>query len=166
MNWLDIVIIVILVVPMFLGFRRGLIGTVLPLIGIVLGIVVAGQGYSYVAEHWLSGWLESPAQANIVAFILIFILLMIAITVVTKLVRGFLGLLLLGWIDKFGGLVFGLVMGGVVAGALLSIVSKFFSSRVEATVADSALAAFLLDKFPFVLYLLPKEFDVVRRFFG
>ncbi|MGB2885089.1 MAG: CvpA family protein, partial [Dehalococcoidia bacterium] len=88
------------------------------------------------------------------------------ITVVTKLVRGFLGFLLLGWIDKFGGLVFGLVMGGVVAGALLSIVSKFFSSRVEATVADSALAAFLLDKFPFVLYLLPKEFDAVRQFFG
>jgi membrane protein required for colicin V production len=166
MNWLDIVIIVMLIVPMFLGFRRGLIGTVLPLVGIVLGIVVAGRGYSYVADHWLSGWLESPAQAKIVAFIIIFVLFMIAITVVTKLVRGFLGFLLLGWIDKFGGLVFGLVMGGVVAGALLSIVSKFFSSRVEATVADSALAAFLLDKFPFVLYLLPKEFDAVRQFFG
>jgi membrane protein required for colicin V production len=165
MNWLDIVIIVILVVPMYLGFRRGLIGTVLPLVGIVLGIVVAGRGYGSIA-NWLSNWLESPAQAKIVAFILIFILFMIAITVVTKLIRGFLGFLLLGWIDKLGGLVFGLVMGGVVAGALLSIVSKFFSSRVEATVADSALAAFLLDKFPFVLYLLPKEFDAVRQFFG
>ncbi|MGB3128228.1 MAG: CvpA family protein [Dehalococcoidia bacterium] len=165
MNWLDIVIIVILVVPMYLGFRRGLIGTVLPLVGIVLGIVVAGRGYGSIA-NWLSNWLESPAQAKIVAFILIFILFMIAITVVTKLVRGFLGLLLLGWIDKLGGLVFGLVMGGVVAGVLLSIVSKFFLSRVEATVADSALAAFLLDKFPFVLYLLPKEFDAVRQFFG
>lgn len=165
MNWLDIVIIVIIVVPMFLGFRRGLIGTILPLVGIVLGVIVAGQGYGSVA-NWLSNWLESPAQAKIVAFILIFILFMIAITVVTKLVRGFLGFLLLGWIDKFGGLVFGLVMGGVVAGALLSIVGRFFTSRVEATVADSALAAFLLDKFPFVLYLLPKEFDAVRHFFG
>jgi membrane protein required for colicin V production len=165
MNWLDIVIIVILVVPTFLGFRRGLIGTILPLVGIVLGVIVAGRGYGSMA-NWLSNWLESPAQAKIVAFILIFILFMIAITVVTKLVRGFLGFLLLGWIDKFGGLVFGLVMGGVVAGALLSIVSRFFTSRVEATVADSALAAFLLDKFPFVLYLLPKEFDAVRQFFG
>lgn len=165
MNWLDIVIIVIIVVPMFLGFRRGLIGTILPLVGIVLGVIVAGRGYGSVA-NWLSNWLESPAQAKIVAFILIFILFMIAITVVTKLVRGFLGFLLLGWIDKFGGLVFGLVMGGVVAGALLSIVSRFFTARVEATVADSALAAFLLDKFPFVLYLLPKEFDAVRQFFG
>lgn len=165
MNWLDIVIIVILVVPTFLGFRRGLIGTILPLVGIVLGVIVAGRGYGSMA-NWLSNWLESPAQAKIVAFILIFILFMIAITVVTKLVRGFLGFLLLGWIDKFGGLVFGLVMGGVVAGALLSIVSRFFTSRVEATVADSALAAFLLDKFPFVLYLLPKEFEAVRQFFG
>jgi membrane protein required for colicin V production len=165
MNWLDIVIIVILVVPTFLGFRRGLIGSILPLVGIVLGVIVAGRGYGSMA-NWLSNWLESPAQAKIVAFILIFILFMIAITVVTKLVRGFLGFLLLGWIDKFGGLVFGLVMGGVVAGALLSIVSRFFTSRVEATVADSALAAFLLDKFPFVLYLLPKEFDAVRQFFG
>jgi len=32
-------------------------------------------------------------------------------------------------------------------------------------VADSALANFLLDSFPFILVLLPDEFDSVRSFF-
>jgi membrane protein required for colicin V production len=165
MNWLDIVIIIILIIPMYMGFRRGLIGTLLPLVGIILGIIIAGLYYDSMA-NWLSNWLHSPAQAKIVAFVLIFILFMIAVTLVTKFVRGFLSLLLLGWVDTIGGLFFGLVMGGIIAGALLSIVSKFFSSSVGATVSDSALAAFLLDKFPFVLYLLPKEFDAVRQFFS
>ncbi|GAI50923.1 unnamed protein product, partial [marine sediment metagenome] len=32
-------------------------------------------------------------------------------------------------------------------------------------IAESALAAILLDKFPMVLALLPSEFDVIRSFF-
>jgi membrane protein required for colicin V production len=69
-------------------------------------------------------------------------------------------------LDKVGGLILGLVIGGVISGAILSLMTKFFASSVEETVAESTLAAFFLDKFPFVLYLLPKEFDTVRQFFN
>ena len=165
MNWLDIIIIIILIIPTYIGFRKGLIGTVVPLLGIVLAIILAGLFYDSLAG-WLSGLLESQSQANIVGFIIIFILVMIAVLIFTRMARGFLGLLFLGWVDTVGGLIFGLILGGVIAGALLSIISNFFSSASEGTISDSALAAFLLDKFPFVLLLLPGEFDAVRNFLG
>ena len=165
MNWLDGIIIVMLVIPTLIGFKRGLIGTVVPLVGIVLGVIVAGHCYGAMAG-WLSNWLESQRQAEIVAFLIIFVLFLTAMMVVAWLLRKFLSLLLMGWVDRVGGLAFGLILGGVTAGALLSIIAKFFASSVEATFQDSPLASFLLDKFPFVLYILPHQFDSVRDFFG
>ena len=166
MHWLDVVIIIILVIPMFIGLRRGVIGIIVPLVGIILGIMVAGRFYNSVADWFHPNWLESQAQANIVAFLIIFILFMAAVLVVSSVLRRFFTLFLLGWFDKVGGLILGLVIGGVISGAILSLISKFFASSVEETVAESTLAAFFLDKFPFVLYLLPKDFDTVRQFFS
>ena len=165
MNWLDIIIIIMLLIPTYIGFRRGLLGTVIPLVGIILAIILAGLFYDSIAGR-LSGLLESQAQANIVGFIIIFILVLVTAMIIASLSRKFLSLLFLGWVDKLGGLLFGLLIGAVFTSVLLLTISKFFSSSVENTVADSALATFFLDKLPFVFYLLPSEFDAVRQFFA
>lgn len=164
MNWLDIIVLLMLLIPLFIGWRRGLVGTVVPLVGLVVAIIAGGRFYGTVAS-WFSTWLDSPAQANLLGFAIIFILVLAAAMVIAAITREFLSLLLLGWVDRIGGVAFGLLIGGLVAGALLTLVTKFFGSSVEHTVTNSALAGFLLDKFPFALYLLPGEFDVVRDFF-
>ena len=164
MHWLDIVIIVMLVLPMVLGFRRGLIGTLAPLAGIILGIFLAGRFYAPIAD-WLSNWLHSPSQARIAAFALVFLLVIVATLLVSSLLTRLLSMLLLGWINRIGGLVLGLVIGALVSGAGLTLAAKFFPSTVQDTFQASALAAFFLDKFPLVLYLLPDEFEAVRQFF-
>ena len=45
MNWLDIVLIAVLALATFLGFRRGIIAMVLPIVGLIIGIVLAGHYY-------------------------------------------------------------------------------------------------------------------------
>jgi len=164
MDWLDVVLIVMLVVPALIGWRKGLIGAVIPLVGFVIAIILAGQFYDSVAG-WLSHWLDSSSQANLLGFVIVFVAVMAAALIVSSVARRMLSLLLLGWVDRIGGLVFGLLIGALVAGALLSIVLNFFGSRVEGTITDSALATFLVDKFPLALYFLPAEFDTVRDIF-
>jgi membrane protein required for colicin V production len=248
MNWVDAVVLVLLVVPMFIGFRRGLVRTVFPLLAIICGVVVAGIFYSSMADV-LSTWIKSPTLVNIVAFLLVFALFMTAglslLSIVRKLLGksmsmfrcgwgGFtntllpLGSILLGialagifygpvadllssWIDNrslatiiafigivilvmvgsielftilssiagkrptipfggrvdtLGGVVVGFAIGAILAGAVLSFITKYPSAGVETTIGDSALAGFFLNQFPFVLHLLPDEFDTVRQFFG
>lgn len=164
MNWLDIVIVAILVIPTLIGSSRGLIKTIFPLAGVILSVFLAGQYYGSLAS-WLSSWLESPSQAKIVAFAFILVAVIVVATILSSILHRFLRMFLLGWVDKLGGAIFGLAIGGVISGALVTIIAKFFFSGMEAVIRDSSLATFFLDHFPFVLYLLPEEFDAVRQFF-
>lgn len=164
MNWLDGLIIFVVLICMFLGYRRGLLGTLIMLGGIVLAIVMAGWFYSPVA-NWLSNYLESWTQARVAAFIVIFVGIVVVALTISWLLDRFLSLAHIAWLNKLGGLVIGLVIGALVWGAVLSLIVKFPWGNVERTVRSSAIADFLLDKFPFVLYLLPNDFEGVRRLF-
>jgi membrane protein required for colicin V production len=149
--------------------KADLSSTVIPIAGIVSGITLAGFFYEAVA-NWLSTWLKSSTQAAVAAFAIIFIA---GTLVITKIFQSLAAMLdkppYKSFIDKFnglGGTILGLAIGGLVSGALLTIIAKFYYTSVEATMRGSALASFLLNNFPFVLRILPKEFDIVRHFFG
>ncbi len=165
MNWLDIVIIVFLAITVITGLGKGLIKTIIPLIGVILGVVLAGRFYGSVAD-WLSTWLHSSSQANIVGFAIIFIVVVIVALIVASLLSKFLSLLLLGWIDKLGGAVLGFVIGGLVCGAILTIITKYNFPGMAGTIHDSNLASFFVNNFNMVLPFLPSKFDSVRQFFG
>jgi membrane protein required for colicin V production len=147
----------------------GLTSTVLPLVGILLGLALAGLFYGAMADS-LSSWLESRSQATIIAFLIIFIVVVVA-SIELYLILSSLGkkrpkVPLAGWADRLGGVILGLAIGGVISGAILSLIARYSSPGMEATISDSSLAAFFLDQFPFVLHLLPEEFDTVHNFFG
>jgi membrane protein required for colicin V production len=165
MNWLDIVIIVFLAITVITGLSKGLIKTIIPLIGVILGVVLAGRFYGSVAD-WLSTWLHSPSQANIAGFAIIFVAVVIVSLIIASLLNKFLSLLLLGWVDKLGGAVLGFVIGGLVCGAILTIITKYNFPGMEGTIHDSNLASFFVNNFNMVLPFLPSKFDSVRQFFG
>ena len=70
---------------------------------------------------------------------------------------------LLGWVNRLGGAVFGFILGAFFCGALLTIWAKYLG--IAGPIGDSAFAKLLLDVFPIALALLPSEFDSVRSFF-
>ena len=165
MNWLDIVIIVFLAITVITGLSKGLIKTIIPLVGIIIAVVLAGHSYGSVAD-WLSTWLHSPSQANIAGFAIIFVAVVIVSLIIASLLSKFLNLLLLGWVDKLGGAVLGFVIGGLVCGAILTIITKYNFAGIEGTIRGSSLASFFVDHFNMALPFLPREFDSVREFFG
>jgi membrane protein required for colicin V production len=81
---------------------------------------------------------------------------------IASILRSIIKAIMLGWIDRIGGAVAGLILGALSVSAILAIVVKYTSTSL---ITDSKLAAFFLDKFPIVLGLLPGEFDNIRNFF-
>ena len=69
MNWLDIVLIVFIGIAIVLGLKNGLIKAVLALVGIVVGIILAGHYYIPLSERLT--FISSESAAKAVAFALI-----------------------------------------------------------------------------------------------
>ena len=161
MNWLDIVIIVLIIIPVFIGLKAGLIKTVLSLAGVIVGIILAGQYHEALAGKLT--FISQANVANIVAFAIILIGVMIVASVLASLLKKVVSAVLLGWVNLLGGAIFGFLLGAIFCGALLAIWVKFLG--IADPITESALATILLDRFPLILALLPGEFDAVRSFF-
>ncbi len=160
MNWLDIVLMVVLALATFLGVWRGIISMVLPLAGIIIGVFLAGQHYGTVG-----GWLpiDNPEYAKWAAYAIIIVAVLIVAVILAVILRRFIRWVLLGWVDRLGGGILGLVLGGLICAAILAACVKF--ELGSGFIQDSGIARLLLDWLPAVLALLPEEFDVVKDFF-
>jgi len=68
MNWLDIVLIVAIAIPTFIGLRIGIIKAALSLAGLIVGVILAGRYYVLLSQQlsfiprlvWLR-WLPLPS---------------------------------------------------------------------------------------------------------
>ena len=160
MSWLDIVIIIVIVIPTILGLKTGIIKASFSLAGLILGVILAGHYYVPFSEQ-LSAL--SPGIARIVAFAIILVGVWVIAILLSGLVERAVAMMLLGWVNRLVGAVFGFVVGAILCSALLAIWVKFLG--IQSFIVDSALATILLDRFPMVLALLPDEFNAVRSFF-
>jgi len=162
MSWLDIVLIVPLAIPTFLGLKVGIIKAVLSLAGVIVGVVLAGQYYIALADV-LPFFSETSSAAKIVAYAIILIGVMVIAIVLARLLKWAASVVMLNWVNQLGGAVFGLMLGAIFCGALLAIWVKWLGAGDVIT--ESMIAPVLLEKFPRVLALLPDEFDTIRSFF-
>jgi len=161
MNLLDIAIIVIIGIAAFIGLRIGIIKAVLTLAGVIVGVILAGRFYVALADRLT--FIPQETLARVVAFAIILFSVMLIASIIAGVLKWFASIILLGWVNRLGGALIGLIMGAIFCGTLLAIWTKFLG--IAEPVAESALANFLLDYFPMVLALLPEEFDSVRSFF-
>ena len=160
MSWLDIVILVILAVAAFSGLKVGVIKVLFTIVGIIVGVILAGR-----FSDDLAGVLTfiDPAWAKIAAFAIILVVVLVISGILAAVLGKLISLVLLGWVNRLVGALLGLIVGAIFCGAILAIWVKYLG--IGDAVSGSALARFLLDTFPFVLGLLPSDFDSVRDFF-
>jgi membrane protein required for colicin V production len=161
LNWLDIIIIILIVVPGFIGLKAGIIKALFTVAGVIVGVVLAGR-----LSDSLGGvlpFISNPEVAKLVAFAVILVVVMIIASIAAKLVKWAVSAVLMGWLNRLGGAILGVVLGMIFCGAVLTMWVNYLG--INSVVENSALAGFLLNSFPIVLGLLPSEFDSVRSFF-
>ncbi len=166
MNSLDLTLLIGAGIFMILGMYWGLIRQVLAIVGLIVGVGMAGRFGPDVAG-WLSSFIAEPEIAGVVGFVAVLVLVSAITSLIASLLRIFAGLLFLGWIDHLLGGVLGLVQAVLAGTALLIGLVAFPSPAWSAAVEGSIMASGLLRVAGLLTALLPEMFGAaVRRFLG
>ncbi|MBT7552918.1 CvpA family protein [bacterium] len=166
MNWLDIVIIVILIFSFWKGFRAGLAGAIGGFLGIIVGIWAGSHFMTQVGE-WLMQLLnvENQSLANIISFILIFIAINVIFSILVWIVNKVFNVIpFIGLANKLAGSFIGVIGGILGIAALVYLLSLFaFSDAIGQAIADSQLASIALSIAVIVKPLIPVAIKSVQE---
>jgi len=151
-NIVDIVIVIVLLLSLAAGYRSGIIQSIFSLVGLVLGVSIASWNYMRFGDE-LAPMVHSTQLAYAIWFCLIALGVMLAAGLVGMLLKGVIRSIGLGWLDRFAGMIFGLIVGAglvtlmIVAMAAFfpatsglgeSHLAKYFSASVEITTSLTA----------------------------
>lgn len=150
MNWFDLIVLILLLISVINGYRKGLIGQLVGLAIILLSAIFGGNLATYILPI-LNDYLDLPANlSRALSFLIAFATIAIVISIIGKIIQKLLNIVLLGFVNRMlgsiiaiGTLMFGL---SIILNLVLMIDKKenliskeikeesFFFERVEAVV--------------------------------
>ena len=162
MNWLDGVILALLVWFIFAAFTAGLIREIVTIVSAVLGVVLAGLFYDRLADD-IGTFIDSERAARIAAFLAIFGGIVIAGQLAAWLLKETASLLMLGTFDQLAGAAFGFVKGILIIQVLLILFATYPSLGLDDHISESSLSPLFVERAPILLKVLPAEFDAAKH---
>ncbi|MBM4405000.1 MAG: CvpA family protein [Chloroflexi bacterium] len=123
MNWLDIVILVMILLSAYKGWKSGFIRSVFLILGILLAALI-GARLSEPIASWATNSVENDATATVIAYVVIGAIVFIVVQIIGAAIQKFLKLVFLGFVDKIAGAGLGALTGVIGAGFLIAVLAR------------------------------------------
>lgn len=124
MNIIDIIIVVLLILAAFSGFRNGLIVELASLAALVLGIWGAFEFSDITSEFLVENFNMQSRHLNIISFIITFIVIVILVHIVGHTINKIIEAAMLGFINRLAGLVFGVLKSALILSIILLVIDR------------------------------------------
>jgi membrane protein required for colicin V production len=160
---LDLVLIAIvggsLVSGFLAGFARAGVGFLAAVTGVLFGFWFYG-----IPAAWVHRFVSSIAFSNLVGFLVVFFACALIGGLIGKLLSKLFKWTGLSWLDRIMGAGFGLVRGGLLAVAFVSVLLAFTPKPVPAWMTGSALLPYAIGMSNVIASLAPRALkDPVRE---
>jgi len=167
LNWLDTLLLVILLVTFIIGLVKGFIRQIIGLLAVVLGLVLASRHYG-----WLSWKLYSRIESDFWRNGLSFLIIFFAVVLAGWLVGFLLGKLMKGTLSLANHLLGGALglLKGVLIGAVIILAMLSFDFERQAIIG-SRLAPAMVKVSRALVLLIPQDLrerfvDTVKSYEG
>jgi len=140
--FIDIIFIVLLIIAIIKGYSKGFIIAVFSLLAIIIGLTAAIK-LSVVTASWLKDAIHVAAKwLPVIAFAVVFIIVVLLVRLGAKALEKTAEFVLLGWLNKLGGIFLYIILYTVILSVLL-----FYAEKVNlvqpATLASSKTYEFI-----------------------
>lgn len=128
-NFLDIIIIIPLLLFAWQGYKKGFIIEVATLAALILGLFFAFYFSDYAANLLNEYFTIDEKYIAALSFIVTFIVVVIAIIAIGKILQKLIDIILLGFLNRAAGAVFGIIKGALILSILLLIINYFDTNQ-------------------------------------
>lgn len=123
MNWLDFVLLAIILVTAIVGIFKGFVRQVIGLVAVVAGLILACLYYEQTAGIFMT-FVKNDLVSNFLGFLLIFVVVLVAGAILghlfTKAMKG-----PLAFANRLFGAIFGVVKAVLICGILVFALVSF-----------------------------------------
>lgn len=165
MNLLDIILVVILLLFVWKGFRAGLVGAIGSFFGVILSIWV-GTHYMEAAGTWLMSAIniDNAALANILGFVGIFIVVNVAVGIVVMIINRIFHIIqFIDLVNKLMGAIVGFLAGILAVSAMVYLLSLLpISDSISRALQVSQLAHWAAQAAIIIKPFIPEAINNLR----
>ena len=133
MNILDIIFAIFLVWFAYNGYKKGLIIEITSLVALIFGIYISINFSFYAADFLNNNFEINPKYISIISFIITFIVVVFLVYMIGKILEKFIDIIMLGFLNKLAGLVFGIVKAAFILSVLIFIINYFDENKTVIT---------------------------------
>ena len=146
MSLVDILILAVLLVFVIKGFMKGLVREVCSLLGLLAGGWASFRYYHYLAEA-IRPFVHLPQHiARAISFLLLFLIIGLLFYLFGHLLTAIFRIMLLGSVNRIGGVLFGLLEGAAILCIVLYLgTTKPVPEKVKNAVSQSKTARPFVD---------------------
>jgi membrane protein required for colicin V production len=161
---IDLIVVVVLVMAIVKGIRRGLIIALFSVIAFIVGIAAAMKLSVVVAEYLKDSVNVSAQWLPVLSFAIVFIGVILLVRWVANILERVIELALLGWVNKLGGVVLYIVVYMLCLSVLFFFAAqlKLFSDE---TIAKSVTWSWIQPWGPWVIDGVGKLIPVFKDMF-
>lgn len=149
-NFLDLILLIVILFFAYNGFRRGFIDQISTLFGLLAALFVAVRQYEYFTQ-FLEGYFDlSPSLIQFISFAVIFIVVNIVIHVLGITLKNIVDAIFLQPVDRVAGFLLGIIKAGIIIYLLILILAQIPHQKVSQVLNDSFLAKRIIEASPFI----------------
>lgn len=102
----DIIALILLVMAVYKGFRKGLIVAIFSFLAFIIGLAAALK-LSAVAANYIGDAISlSQRWLPVVAFLLVFLVVVLLVKLGAVIIEKLVNVVMLGWVNRLGGILF------------------------------------------------------------
>jgi len=135
MNIFDWGLFVVFVVGALLGLKWGLVQSVLNFVAVYVAMLVGAQFADGLVAR-VTDDVQNESVAAAIGYVVIFLGVFIIAQIVGKIIRAMLTVIFLGWVDKLGGVVVGLLLGAILVTGVVTAMARVAYPQDEAILVE------------------------------
>lgn len=161
---IDIIAFVLLIMAVFKGLRKGLIVALFSFLGFIIGLAAALKLSAAMAAYIGDNVAVSQRWLPFVAFIVVFIIVVLLVRLGAKLLQGAVQMVMLGWLNRIGGVVFYVLIYFFIFSILLFYATQL--ALIKPATAQASITYHYIQPFgPRIIELLGSAIPFFKNMF-